>query len=146
MFAFLLVLFAALCLSALLLALEAGTGRLVGRSRAGTNARAAIFFAGAVAGSALLVTVSPREWMLLLALGPITLLSVLRFAMLANGWWTGWRLTVYTAALLLAAVALCMPWMPRPLDRGALLEGLRGGRPTFAPDSISPDALRPVRA
>jgi len=146
MFGVLLVLFGALCLAALLLALEAGTGRLVGRTLTGTRVRVGVFFAAAAAGSALLVSVSHSEWMLLLALAPITLLSVLRFTMLANGWWTGWRLPMYTVLLLLVAVAACLPFLPRPLDRGALLNGLRGGRPAFVPDSISPDALRPVRA
>ena len=94
---------------------------------------------------ALLVAVSSREWMLMLALAPITVLSILRFAMLANGWWAGWRLSVYTAVVLAIGITACLPWMPRPLDRAALLETIRGGAPTFAPDTISPDALRPVR-
>ena len=146
MFAFVALLFATLGVAALLLALEAITGRLVGRTEASTRLRAAIFFAATVAGGTLLVAVSSREWMLLAALAPITILSLLRFTMLANGWWSGWRLSIYTAALLLAFIALCMPMMPRPLDRSALLESLRIGRGGSAPDSISPDALRPVRA
>jgi hypothetical protein len=145
MFAFVALLLTALCLAALVLSVEAGTGRLVGRSVLTTRLRAGIFFAAGVAGGTLLVAVSPREWMLMLALAPITVLSILRFAMLANGWWAGWRLSVYTAVLLALGVTACLPWMPRPLDRAALLETIRGGRPTFAPDTISPDALRPVR-
>jgi hypothetical protein len=145
MFAFVALLLAALCAAALVLAAEAGTGRLVGRSVVRTRIRAAIFFVAGVSGGALLVAISAREWMLMLALAPITVLSVLRFAMLANGWWAGWRLPVYTAVLLLVGIAACLPWMPRPLDRSALLESIRGGRPTFVPDTISPDALRPVR-
>jgi hypothetical protein len=145
MFAFVALLLTALCVAAFVLAVEAGTGRLVGRTVLTTRVRAAVFFAAGVAGGSLLVAVSPREWMLMLALAPITVLSILRFAMLANGWWAGWRLSVYTAVLLAIGITACLPWMPRPLDRAALLETIRGGRPTFAPDTISPDALRPVR-
>jgi hypothetical protein len=145
MFGIVLLLFAALGASAIVLAVEAGTGRLVGRTEASTWARAAVFFAASVAGGALLVAVSSQEWLLMLALAPITVLSLLRFAMLASGWWTGWRLSVYTAVLLLAGVAACLPWMPRPLDRAALLESLLRTSPTFVPDTISPDVTRPVR-
>jgi hypothetical protein len=146
MFAFVALLFAALALAAVLLAAEAITGRLVGRTDLSTRVRAGVFFAATVAGGALLVGVSSREWMLLAALAPITLLSLLRFTMLANGWWSGWRLSVYTAALLVAFIALCLPLMPSPLDRSALLESLRIGGERSLPDTISPEALRPVRA
>ncbi len=137
--------FAALGASAIVLAVEAGTGRLVGRTEARTRARAAVFLAGSIAGGALLIAVSSREWLLLLALAPITVLSLLRFAMLASGWWSGWRLSVYTAALLLEGVAASTTFMPRPLDRTALLNSLTRGAPASAPDTISPDVARPVR-
>jgi hypothetical protein len=39
-----------------------------------------------------------------------------------------------------------MPLMPQPLDRAALLDALRVGGGRALPDTISPDALRPVRA
>ena len=145
MFGIVLFLFLALGASALVLAVEAGTGQLVGRSDATTRARAVVFFTASVAGGALLIAISSREWLLLLALAPITVLSLLRFAMLASAWWSGWRLSIYTAVLLLAGVASCLPWMPRPLDRATLLESLMRGSPASIPDSISPDVSRPVR-
>ena len=145
MLAFTALLFLALCASALVLALEAGTGRLVGRTPRSTRVRAGIFFAASVAGGALLVALSAQEWLLILALAPITVLSLIRFGMLAHGWWSGWRLSLYTAALLLLGIAACLPWLPSPLDRAAILQGLRGGRPASVPDTISPDAHTPVR-
>jgi hypothetical protein len=145
MLSFVAVLFLALCAAAIVLAGEARTGRLVGRTPGGTRARAVVFLLGSVAGGTLLVALSQREWLFILALAPITALSLIRFGMLAHGWWRGWRLSVYTALLLLAGILACLPWLPRPLDRATLIESFRGGRPTHVPDSISPDAGVPVR-
>ncbi len=146
MLAFAAVLFVALCASAVVLAMEAQSGRLVGKTPDRTKVRAYVFLAAAVAGGALLVRLSASEWLLMLALLPITTLSLVRFAMLAQGWWTGWRLLVFTAVALVLGILACLPWLPRSLDRGALIEGIREVQPTHAPDSISPDAFSPVRA
>ena len=143
---FVIGLFLVLCAAAAVLALEAQSGRLVGRTPGRTRARAFVFLGASVAGGALLASLAVSEWVLMLALLPITALSVVRFTMLARGWWGGWRLLVFTALALTAGILLCLPLLPRPLDRGALFEGLRGAEPTHAPDSISPDAFTPVRA
>lgn len=146
MLVFAAVLFLALCAAAVVLAMEAHSGRLVGRTPDRTRVRAYVFLAAAVAGGALLVTLAASEWLLMLALLPITALSVVRFTMLAQGWWRGWRLVVFTAVALVVGILACLPWLPRPLDRGAIIEGFRTVQPTHAPDTISPDAFSPVRA
>ncbi|HLA63532.1 MAG TPA: hypothetical protein VK610_03845 [Rhodothermales bacterium] len=145
MLAFVAVLFSVLCVAAAVLAVEAHTGRLVGKTAGRTRARAYVFLAAAVSGGALLFALAASEWVLMLALLPITVLSVARFAMLARGWWAGWRLVVFTAVALTLGILACLPWLPRPLDRRAFIKGMQGVEPTRAPDSISPDAFSPVR-
>lgn len=140
-----LLLFLGLLAAALVLADEARTGRLVGRTSGRTAARAVVYFLASVSGGALLVALSEREWVFMLALVPITALSLVRFGMLARQWWAGWRLSLYMTVLLLLGILACLPWIPRPLDRGILIESLRGAQPTRGPDSISPGAADPVR-
>ncbi len=142
----LLALFLPLVASAAVLADEARTGRLAGRTARATHVRALVFLGATVAGGSLLVALPTTEWVFALALLPITALSGLRFAMLARGWWSGWRLTVFTAVLVGLGIAACLPLLPVPLSRRALIERLAPGRPAGMPDSIAPEPGFPVRA
>src|SRR5690606_3340785 len=102
---------------------------------------------GTISGASLLIALGDGEWLSALALAPVTLLSLFRFAMLARRWWPGWRLPVFTCLLIGLGLGLSVPWMPYPLDRGALIEPLRVlDDAATPPDTIDPEALRPVRA
>lgn len=138
----LLVLFAA----AVLLAVEARTGRMEAATERGALARALVFLLAAIAGATLLIALADAEWLFALALAPITMLSLLRFTMLARRWWTGWRLPVLTGALLGLGVIASVPWEPYPLDRAYVIREIHGVEALPAPDTIDPEALRPVRA
>lgn len=140
-----LALFLTLVAAAVVLADEARTGRLAGPTPRRTQARALIFLAAAIAGGAFLLVLPASEWVFALALLPITALSLLRFAMLARGWCGGWRLMVFTMALVALGVAACLPFLPAPLNRRVLLEQMAPGRPSGIPDTIAPEAAFPVR-
>ncbi len=137
---------ALLMLAAVVLAFEARTGQTGMGSDAATLARALVFLLAAIAGTTLLVALAGGEWPFALTLAPITALSLLRFAMLARQWWTGWRLALLTGALLGVGVLASVPWTPYPLDRAYVIRALHGAEAAPSPDSIDPGALRPVRA
>ena len=139
--------FLTLVVAAVLLAYEARTGRLEGTTEREVRWRAAIFLVATVAGAALLIALADSEWLFALALVPITILCLLRFAMLARRWWTGWRLTAVTCVLVGVGIGLSVPFMPFPLDRTVIVRELQGIDGVSAPpDTIDPEALRPVRA
>jgi hypothetical protein len=137
---------ALLLVAAGLFAVEARTGRMEGRSEGVTLARALVFLLATIAGTTLVLALADAEWLFALTLAPITLLSLLRFAMLARRWWTGWRLPVLTSLLVGFGVLLSVPWMPYPLDRTFLIREIHGVEAVPTPDTIDPEALRPVRA
>jgi hypothetical protein len=137
---------ALILLAAAALAEEARTGRMEGRTEGATLARALVFLLAAIAGATLLISVAGAEWLFALALAPLTLLCLLRFTMLARRWWAGWRLPMCTGALVGLGVLASLPWMPYPLDRTFFIEEVHGVDVTPAPDTIDPEALRPVRA
>jgi hypothetical protein len=132
--------------AAVVLAEEARTGRMEGRTERATLARALVFLLAAIAGATLLIAVADAEWLFALALAPITLLSLARFAMLARRWWRGWQLPVLTGALVGLGVLVSLPWVPYPLDRASVIQKIHGVEMVPAPDTIDPEALRPVRA
>jgi hypothetical protein len=137
---------AVLLAAAGLFAVEARTGRMEGRSEAATVARALVFLLAGIAGTTLFLALARAEWLFALTLAPITLLSLLRFSMLARRWWPGPWLPVLTSLLLAFGVLLSVPWMPRPLDRTFLIREIHGIETVPTPDTIDPEALRPVRA
>lgn len=96
--------------------------------------------AGSASGIALLAALDPSEWVLGLALVPLTALTCVHFAravLRRLGGWRGWCATV---ALLLLGAALLLSQTPRPLARGAV------GSPVATPaQTIQPGASRPVR-
>jgi hypothetical protein len=132
--------------AAVLLAVEARTGRMEGATEGATLARALVFLLAAIAGGTLLIALADSEWLFALGLVPITMLTLLRFTMLARRWWAGWRLPVLTGALLGLGVLVSMPWVPYPLDRSAVVREIHGVEALPTPDTIDPEALRPVRA
>ena len=135
-----------LFVAAVLLAVEARTGRMEGKSEGATLARALVFLLAAVAGGTLLIALADSEWLFALGLVPITMLTLLRFTMLARRWWVGWQLPVLTGVLLAAGVLLSLQWVPYPLDRAAVTREIRGVETLPRPDTIDTEALRPVRA
>ena len=128
------------------LAFEARTGRMEGATEASSATRAIVFLLATIAGATLLLALAHAEWLFALTLAPVTLLSLLRFTMLAKRWWTGWRLPVLTSALIGFGVLLSVPWVPYPLDRRFVIREIHGLDTAPLPDSIDPEALRPVRA
>ncbi|HLT47797.1 MAG TPA: hypothetical protein VK002_11260 [Rubricoccaceae bacterium] len=146
MFEFVVLQLLVLLVAAAVLAVEARTGRMEGATEGATLARALVFLLAAVAGATLLIALADSEWLFALALAPITMLSLLRFTMLARRWWAGWRLPVLTGALLGLGVLISVPWMPYPLDRAFVIREIHGVEAVPAPDTIDPEALRPVRA
>lgn len=121
------------------------------RRRAGPRAlrrtRVALFFAASAAGTALLVAVTGREWVLFVALAPLTVLALVRMTALLRDMGADARRGLGVAVLLAAAVWGCLQAIPEPLDRRSILEQIRyrDGAPPL-PDSIDPAAFRPVQA
>ena len=135
-----------LLVAAGLMGFEARTGRMEARAEVANVLRALVFLLATISGATLLIALADGEWLFALTLAPITLLSLLRFTMLARRWWAGWRLPVLTSLLIGFGVLLSVPWMPYPLDRAFVIREIHGIETTPVPDSIDPEALRPVRA
>lgn len=110
-------------------------GARVGRLLAG------VVFGGATsAGIALMVALPASEWVVGLALIPLTALSAVYFSRTVLGQLGGWRGWVAVAALLLLGSALLLSRTPQPLTRGVLI----GAEPAPA-RSITPGSSTPVR-
>lgn len=138
--------FAFLLAASVLLLLEVRTGHMDAPSQKRSATRATVYLLAAIAGATLLIALADGEWLLALALVPITFLSLLRFSMVARQWWTGWRLPVYTCTLIALGIVLMLPLMPYPLNRTFVLEELNLiDRTLGRPDTIDPEAVRPVR-
>ena len=135
------VLFAA----GLVLVGEARLRRLAG-PRALRRSRIALYFAASAAGTALLVAATGREWVLFVALAPLTVLALARMVALLRDTGADARRGLAVAVLLAAAVWGCLQTIPEPLDRRSILEQIRyrDGAPPL-PDSIDPSAFRPVQ-
>ena len=146
MLSFVVLQIAVLLAAAGVLAFEARTGRMEGATEWAAVARALVFLLATIAGATLLIALAGAEWLFALTLAPITLLSLLRFTMLAKRWWAGWQLPVFTSLLLGFGVLLSVPWVPYPLDRTFVIREIHGIETLPLPDTIDPAALRPVRA
>lgn len=134
-----------LAASALLLQ-EVRTGSMDGAPQKHAATRATIYLLAVIAGAALLIALADGEWILALALVPITFLSLLRFSMIARQWWEGWRLPVYTCTVIAVGIVATLPMMPYPLNRTFVLEELNLINTTVGrPDTIDPEAVRRVR-
>ena len=132
--------------ASVLLMMEVRVGSIDASSQKHSLYRATVYLLATIGGATLLITLADGERLFALALVPITFLSLLRFSMLARKWWEGWRLPVYTCALIALGIVLMLPMMPYPLNRTYVLEQLNLidselGRP----DTIDPEAVRPVR-
>ena len=138
---FLLTLFAA----GLVLVGESRLGRRWGGGAFG-RARIGLYFAASAAGTALLVAATGREWLLFLALAPLTVLSMARMTTLLLRRGAGMRTGVTVAVLLVLAIWGCLLATPQPLSRQSLMEEiLYQGNASPVPDSIDPAAFRPVQ-
>ena len=125
---------AALALSGTVTAAQALGGRVPGL------AAAALHGAGAASGIALLTALAPSEWLLGLALIPLTALAAVHFTRAVLRRLGGWRGWAATAVLLFGAAALLLSQTPRPLTRG-----LAAGEHAAPVRTIQPGAGRPVR-
>ena len=125
---------AALALSGTVTAAQALGGRVPGL------AAAALHGAGAASGIALLTALAPSEWLLGLALIPLTALAAVHFTRAVLRRLGGWRGWAATAVLLFGAAALLLSQTPRPLTRG-----LAAGERAAPVRTIQPGGGRPVR-
>ena len=133
-----------LLMAVVALGVEAHLGTVGARSGRIDRARGALFLLAAVAGFTLVFALADREWPVVLALVPLTFVCLLRFALLARTWWTGWRLPVYTAVMLGFGIGASLPLTPSPLGRTSVLAHIKGDAST--PDTIDPEARKAVRA
>ncbi|HYE96103.1 MAG TPA: hypothetical protein VD962_07820 [Rubricoccaceae bacterium] len=108
--------------------------------------QAVLYGMAAVTGSALLVALLRGEGAVVLALAPLTGLSFLRFSLLARRWWKGWRHVLFVTGVFALGLVLSLRWLPVPLNRTVLLEGVHREVVLPAPPSIDPSAERAVRA
>lgn len=138
-----LVPFLPLVAAAGLLAVEAGTGRTVGKTPWGTAGRTAVFAIASAAGVTLLAALSGEEMVVAAALVPLTALSILRFEMLVRRRTTRLRSALVVMACLAVGLAVGLSTVPVPLTR-AHLHGEDEAAPAN-PVSIRRDAGRIVR-
>ena len=134
---------AILLAASVLLSLEVRTGRMDASPQ---KHSATVYLLAAIAGATLLIALADGEWLFALALVPITFLSLLRFSMIARQWWDGWRLPVFTCTLIAVGIVAMLSMTPYPLNRTFVLEELNLIDSTLGrPDTIDPEAVRPVR-
>ena len=124
---------------------EARTGQFTSATPQRDAWRAVLFFLAAVVGGALLIRSAGGTILLALAFIPVTLLSLMRFVMLVRQRWVSGPSTIALALARLGGTAVGLSMLPEPIHQGVFLEQifhLEGGP---LPDSIDPDAGRPVR-
>ena len=132
--------------ASLMLLLEARKGDLERSDDSVPRVRATVYLLATIAGATMLIAIADGEWLFAIALIPITFLSLLRFSMLARRWWEGWRLPLFTCALIGLGIAGSLPLMPYPLDRAYILQKLHlVDEEVSPPDTIDPEAIAPVR-
>lgn len=124
---------------------EARTGRLASATPERDTWRGVLFFVATVVGGALLIRSAGGTILLALAFVPVTLLSLMRFVMLARQRWTSGVATLVMALALVVGTLVGLSVLPQPIEHGMFLEQIfhREGGPI--PDSIDPGAARPVR-
>ena len=137
----LLVAFALLLAAAALLAVEVGTGRTKPKTETGAWAATGLFAGAASAGGTLLVALPWEEWVLILALLPLTAICVVRLLALVSERVPGLRGAALAGAILALGVIAGTNVVPIPLTRAAIQSALPG----LPPPSALPDAGRLVR-
>jgi hypothetical protein len=134
-------LFACLLLGASLLAAEVITGRTAPEAQPARWIRAGAFALPTVAGGILLMALPLTEWVLLLALLPLTSASFVRFVTLVP--LAGWRRPLIVTVVVCVGVVGGASFVPVPLHRGDIETALPG--PPAPPPSAHPNADRLVR-
>lgn len=124
---------------------EARTGRFTAGSPQQDTWRSVLFFAATVVGGALLLRSSGGSVLLAFAFVPVTLLSFVRFVTLARQRWSGRWLSYALAAAIVVGIAVSLSALPGRIDQGSLYEQIFYPEGGPVPDSIDPDASRPVR-
>ena len=124
---------------------EARTGRFASESPEADRWRGVLFFLATAIGSALLIRSAGGSLLLAFALLPVTLLSLIRFVTLARRRWTSAWSTFALAAALVVGTLAGFAALPGPSDHDGLLEQIFYPDHGTTPDSIDPDAGRPVR-
>ena len=111
------------------------------RSAGGVWIASAVFAGAASAGVALLIALPWSEWLLMMALAPLTSISVLRlFSLLRTRWSQGRSMAAVVAVMALAGLGGAAV-LPNPLTRADIQAAIPGAP---AP-SAHPDAGRLVR-
>ena len=132
--------FGALALAAVLHTVEVVVGRRQ-RAPAAEALLALVYGAASVAGAALLAALSGAEWVLALALVPLTALSVLRFWTLFAPSASARARTLAVGVVLVLGVLAALQVVPIPLTR----VHLSGADAADAPPTVRPRAGRAVR-
>ena len=137
----LLLLLALLLTASILLAFEVATGKTTSKAPAAVWARVVLFGLAACAGGTLLVALPLAEWVLLLALLPLTTIALVRFLTLLTERLPGWRGVAVAAVAVVVGVAAGVQTVPVPLTRAHIQSALPG----TPPPSANPNAGRLVR-
>lgn len=124
---------------------EARTGQFTSGSRRGDAWRGALFFLATVVGSAFLIRSAGGSVLLLAAFVPVTLLSLMRFVTLARARWAGAASSFVLALALVLGTVASLTVLPGAGQGGAFLEQILHPERAGSPESIAPEARRPVR-
>lgn len=124
---------------------EVRTGRFTSGSRRRDAWRAALFFLATVVGSALLIRSAGGAVLLAAAFVPVTVLSLMRFVALVRARWAGAATSLVLALALLLGTVASLAALPDTGRHGVLLEQILHPDRAGHPESIDPDARRPVR-
>ena len=135
---------AILMLAGCVLIWEARTGRFSSATRQRDTWRVVLFFLATAIGGALLIRSVGGTILLALAFLPVTLLSLMRFVALARQRWTSGLSSAVLALALLVGMIAGLSVLPEPIRQGDLLEQIFHPERGPMPDSIDPDAGRPV--
>ena len=137
------VAFVLLIAAAAMLVSEVWMRRVLGTSPLERAAGRVVYGAAAIAGATLLTALSGREWVLAVALVPLTTLCVLRFGGLVRTEGRLWERVALVGVVLAVGVAAALQLVPVPLTR-AHLSGQPAAHPMERP-SARPFVDAPVR-
>lgn len=127
--------------ASVLLTVEVVTGRSRPRTRTARWAAAGTFAGAASAGTGLLLALPWSEWVLMVALLPLTTICTVRFVSLARGHAPGWRIAVICGVVLATGTISVVEVLPYPLTRAAIQATVPGS----PHPSVLPEAGRLVR-